>query len=183
MAYIGGLDFESKQVKSWRKTLLSSSTKVFGKDDNGMSLTLPNSYSQYQVYVNGIHVVSQTDYVQTGNVLTFSSRLNTGDLIVIDFLIRTTELATNPISASGGKIQGTLISTSFIRDNPEQPEFNELISKTNAPYVGKNSIIRTNASLIDEDTEIPTGVNGLSTGTIEIGKDVTVTVMGEWTII
>jgi len=183
MAYIGGLNFESKQVKSWRKTLLNSSTKVFGKDDTGMSLSLPSSYSQYQVYVNGMHVVSQTDYVQSGNVLTFSSRLNTGDLIVIDFLIRSSELTANPISASGGKIQGTLTSTSFIRDNTEQPELNELITKKNAPYVGKDSIIRTNSSLIDEDTEIPAGVNGISTGTIEVGKDVTVTVLGEWTII
>jgi len=53
---------------------------------------------------------------------------------------------------------------------------------TRYPFLGNNSIIRTNGSSITADVTIPSGTNGLSAGPITV-TNATVTVNGTYTVI
>jgi hypothetical protein len=62
---------------------------------------------------------------------------------------------------------------------------NVVLTQVEAPYVGENSIIRTNATTIAANITIPSGTNGMSAGPITIASGVTVTIAagGEWSIV
>ena len=51
------------------------------------------------------------------------------------------------------------------------------------PSLGANSIIRTNAKVIEQNIIIPANTNGISAGPITIANGFSVTVQGTWTII
>jgi len=50
------------------------------------------------------------------------------------------------------------------------------------PFLGNNSIIRTNGSSVTADITIPSGTNGLSAGPITV-TNATITVNGTYTIV
>ena len=56
-------------------------------------------------------------------------------------------------------------------------------SDTRYPFLGNNSIIRTNGNSISADITISSSTNGLSAGPITVGSTVTVTVAGYWSIV
>jgi hypothetical protein len=56
-------------------------------------------------------------------------------------------------------------------------------SDTRYPFLGNNSIIRTNGNSISADITINSSTNGLSAGPITVGSTSTVTVAGYWTIV
>ena len=84
---------------------------------------------------------------------------------------------------TGGTATGTIEAPEIVRTNKSQPEGYQLLSRVNAPYIGDNSIIRTNESLIKQNLDIPIGTNGMSAGPITIDKNVTITISGTWTVI
>ena len=53
---------------------------------------------------------------------------------------------------------------------------------TRYPFLGNNSIIRTNGNSITADVTIPNGTNGLSAGPITV-TNATITVNGVYTIV
>ena len=87
------------------------------------------------------------------------------------------------LTSSGGTFTGTLEGTEFIRNSVSQPSGKQLLAQENAPYVGPNSVIRTNSSTISEDVVIPQNTNGMSAGPISISSNVTITINGTWSII
>jgi len=54
---------------------------------------------------------------------------------------------------------------------------------TRYPFLGNNSIIRTNGNSISADITIDSSTNGLSAGPITVGSTSTVTVAGHWSIV
>jgi hypothetical protein len=52
-----------------------------------------------------------------------------------------------------------------------------------APYLGSNSLVRTNATTINENITIPGGTNGVTVGPITINTGFTVTVVGDWSVV
>jgi len=56
-------------------------------------------------------------------------------------------------------------------------------SDTRYPFLGNNSIIRTNGNSISTDITISSSTNGLSAGPITVGSSSTVTVAGHWSIV
>jgi hypothetical protein len=54
---------------------------------------------------------------------------------------------------------------------------------TRYPFLGNNSIVRTNGQTISADITISSTTNGLSAGPITIDSNATVTVSGYWTVL
>jgi hypothetical protein len=58
-----------------------------------------------------------------------------------------------------------------------------IAGKIEFPYLGTNSMIRTNATTISENIVIPADTNGMSSGPVIIADGFTVTVNGDWSIV
>ena len=58
-----------------------------------------------------------------------------------------------------------------------------VLTTTTSPYLGTNSIIRTNAQTINESITIPAGTSGVTAGPVTIATGQTVTVNGDWSIV
>lgn len=58
-----------------------------------------------------------------------------------------------------------------------------VLTTTTSPYLGTNSIIRTNAQTINESITIPSGTSGVTAGPVTIAAGQTVTVTGDWSIV
>jgi len=51
------------------------------------------------------------------------------------------------------------------------------------PSLGLNSVIRTNANVINESITIPANTNGMTAGPVTIGDGYTITLNGTWSIV
>ena len=58
-----------------------------------------------------------------------------------------------------------------------------VLTTATSPYLGTNSIIRTNSTTINETITIPTGTNGMTAGPVTIANGFTVTVNGDWSVV
>ena len=71
-----------------------------------------------------------------------------------------------------------------IIDSTSTTEFKDTITANgDKQWVDSYGVIKTNRNNINENVEIPTGTNGLSTGPVQINSGFTVTVIGEWVIV
>ena len=71
-----------------------------------------------------------------------------------------------------------------IIDSTSTTEFKDTITVNgDKQWVDSYGVIKTNRNNINENVEIPTGTNGLSTGPVQINSGFTVTVNGEWVIV
>ena len=71
-----------------------------------------------------------------------------------------------------------------IIDSTSNTEFKDTITANGEKqWVDSYGVIKTNRNNINENVEIPTGTNGLSTGPVQINSGFTVTVNGEWVIV
>tara|TARA_R100001086_G_scaffold139410_1_gene73155 strand:- start:41 stop:505 length:465 start_codon:yes stop_codon:yes gene_type:complete len=130
-------------------------TTFSGSDAN--SLTLSYASDTYcDVYQNGILLKPQTDYTATSGT---SVVLVTG-------------------ASANDVIEIIVYDTFTVSDTYTKSE-----SDTRYPFLGNDSIIRTNGQTISSDITISSTTNGLSAGAITIGANATVTVNGYWTII
>ena len=84
---------------------------------------------------------------------------------------------------SGDTFTGGVAAPTVTLSDASQPTGSQAIKYTNAPWLGSNSIIRTNANNIAENITIDSATNGMSAGPISIDSGFTVTVNGEWSIV
>jgi len=152
MAYIGRAP--NQGVRSRFVYQASASQTTFsGSDAN--SLTLSYSDSLYMdVYQNGVLLKAGTDYTATSGT----------SVVLVQ-------------AASLNDIVEMIVYDAFtVADSYTKTE-----ADTRYPFLGNNSIIRTNGQTISADITISSSTNGLSAGPIT--QNATVTVNGYWSIV
>ena len=133
----------------------AAQTSFSGSDSNSLTLSYPDSLYM-DVYQNGVMLKAGTDYTAT-----------TGTTVVL------------VSSASANDVVEMVVYDVFdVADSYSKSD-----SDTRYPFLGNNSIIRTNGNSISADITISSSTNGLSAGPITVGSTVTVTVAGYWSIV
>ena len=154
MPYIGKAPKNSVRSRfTYQAT--AGQTSFSGSDAN--ALTLSYSDSLYMdVYLNGVLLKSGTDYTAT-----------TGTTVV---------LASGAVA--NDVVEMVVYDVFGVADSYTKTE-----ADTRYPFLGNNSIIRTNGNSISADITIDSSTNGLSAGPITVGSSSTVTVAGYWSIV
>ncbi len=129
-------------------------TSFSGSDANSNTLTYSDG-EYVDVYQNGILLKPATDYTST-----------TGTTVVL------------VTGASVNDVVEIVVYDAFSIAN----SYTKSESDTRYPFLGNDSIIRTNGNSITADITIPSGTNGLSAGPITV-TNATITVNGVYTIV
>ena len=130
-------------------------TSFSGSDANSLSLTYPDG-EYVDVYQNGILLKPATDYTATsGTTVVLVTGASVNDVVEI--------IAYDAFS----------IANSYTKSE----------SDTRYPFLGNDSIIRTNGQTISSDVTISSTTNALSAGPITVGASATLTVNGFYTIL
>ena len=130
-------------------------TSFSGSDANANSLSYSDG-AYVDVYQNGILLKPATDYTATsGTTVVLGTGASVSDVIEI--------IAYDTFA----------IANSYTKTE----------SDTRYPFLGNDSIIRTNGQTISADITISSSTNGLSAGPVTIGSSATVTVSGYWTVL
>ena len=130
-------------------------TSFSGSDANALTLTYADG-AYVDVYQNGILLKPSTDYTATsGTTVVLVTGASVNDVIEI--------IAYDAFS----------IANSYTKSE----------SDTRYPFLGNDSIIRTNGQTISSDVTISSTTNALSAGPITVGASATLTVNGFYTII
>jgi hypothetical protein len=130
-------------------------TSFSGSDANSLSLTYPDG-EYVDVYQNGILLKPATDYTATSGttvVLVTGASLND----VVEIIVYDTFSIAN--------------------------SYTKAEADTRYPFLGNDSIIRTNGQTISADVTISSTTNALSAGPITVGASATLTVNGFYTIL
>ena len=130
-------------------------TSFSGSDANSLSLTYPDG-EYVDVYQNGILLKPATDYTATSGT---SVVLVTG--------------------ASVNDVVEIIVYDTFSIAN----SYTKAEADTRYPFLGNDSIIRTNGQTISADVTISSTTNALSAGPITVGASATLTVNGFYTIL
>ena len=130
-------------------------TTFSGSDANSLTLSYPDS-EYVDVYQNGILLTPATDYTSTSGT---SVVLVTG--------------------ASANDVVEIVVYDAFSIAN----SYTKSESDTRYPFLGNDSIIRTNGQTISSDITISSSTNALSAGPITVGASATLTVNGFYTIL
>ena len=129
-------------------------TSFSGSDANANSLSYSDG-EYVDVYQNGVLLKPATDYTATsGTTVVLVTGASLNDVVEI--------VAYDAFT----------IANSYSKSE----------SDTRYPFLGNDSIIRTNGSSITADITIPSGTNGLSAGPITV-TNATITVNGVYTIV
>ena len=76
------------------------------------------------------------------------------------------------------------LKANIVESTAVTTEFKDVITANgDKQWVDSYGIIKTNRDTISEDVVIPSGSNGLSSGSVTIASGYTVTVNGEWAIV
>jgi hypothetical protein len=129
-------------------------TSFSGSDANANVLSYSDG-EYVDVYQNGVLLKPATDYTSTSGT--------------------TTVLVTG---ASLNDVIEIIVYDAFSIAN----SYTKAEADTRYPFLGNNSIIRTNGNSITADVTIPNGTNGLSAGPITV-TNATITVNGVYTIV
>ena len=130
-------------------------TTFSGSDANSLTLSYPDG-EYVDVYQNGILLKPATDYTSTSGT---SVVLVTG--------------------ASANDVVEIVVYDTFSIAN----SYTKSESDTRYPFLGNDSIIRTNGQTISSDITISSTTNALSAGPITVGASATLTVNGFYTIL
>ena len=130
-------------------------TSFSGSDANSNTLTYADS-EYVDVFQNGILLKPATDYTSTSGT---SVVLVTG--------------------ASANDVVEIVVYDTFSIAN----SYTKSESDTRYPFLGNDSIIRTNGQTISADVTISSTTNALSAGPITVGASATLTVNGFYTIL
>ena len=130
-------------------------TSFSGSDANSNTLTYADG-EYVDVYQNGILLKPATDYTSTSGT---SVVLVTG--------------------ASANDVVEIVVYDTFSIAN----SYTKSESDTRYPFLGNDSIIRTNGQTISSDITISSSTNALSAGPITVGASATLTVNGFYTIL
>ena len=130
-------------------------TSFSGSDANSLSLTYPDG-EYVDVYQNGILLKPATDYTSTsGTTVVLVTGASVNDVIEI------------------------IVYDTFSIAN----SYTKAEADTRYPFLGNDSIIRTNGQTISADVTISSTTNALSAGPITVGASATLTVNGFYTIL
>ena len=152
MAYIGKSPSNSVRNR-FQYQATAGQTSFSGSDANSLVLTYSDSLYM-DVYQNGVLLVPGDDYTAT-----------TGTTMVLEQ------------AASLNDIVEMVVYDVFNIAN----SFTKTESDTRYPFLGNDSIIRTNGNTISADITIASTQNGVSAGPIT--QNATVTVNGYWSIV
>ena len=130
-------------------------TSFSGSDANSNTLTYSDG-EYVDVYQNGILLKPATDYTST-----------TGTTVVL------------VTGASVSDVVEIVVYDAFSIAN----SYTKSESDTRYPFLGNDSIIRTNGQTISADVTISSTTNALSAGPITVGASATLTVNGFYTIL
>ena len=130
-------------------------TSFSGSDANSLTLSYPDG-EYVDVYQNGILLKPATDYTSTSGT---SVVLVTG--------------------ASANDVIEIIVYDTFSIAN----SYTKAEADTRYPFLGNDSIIRTNGQTISADITISSTTNALSAGPITVGASATLTVNGFYTIL
>ena len=130
-------------------------TTFSGSDANSLTLSYPDG-EYVDVYQNGILLKPATDYTSTSGT---SVVLVTG--------------------ASANDVVEIVVYDTFSIAN----SYTKAEADTRYPFLGNDSIIRTNGQTISADVTISSTTNALSAGPITVGASATLTVNGFYTIL
>ena len=130
-------------------------TTFSGSDANSLTLSYPDG-EYVDVYQNGILLKPATDYTST-----------TGTTVVL------------VTGASVNDVVEIVVYDAFSIAN----SYTKSESDTRYPFLGNDSIIRTNGQTISSDITISSTTNALSAGPITVGASATLTVNGFYTIL
>ena len=130
-------------------------TSFSGSDANSNTLTYSDG-EYVDVYQNGILLKPATDYTST-----------TGTTVVL------------VTGASVNDVVEIVVYDAFSIAN----SYTKSESDTRYPFLGNDSIIRTNGQTISADITISSTTNALSAGLITVGASATLTVNGFYTIL
>ena len=129
-------------------------TSFSGSDANANVLSYSDG-EYVDVYQNGVLLKPATDYTATsGTTVNVSTGCSLNDVVEI--------VAYDAFT----------IANSYTKAEAD----------ARYPFLGNNSVIRTNGNSITADITIPSGTNGLSAGPITL-NNATVTVNGVWTVV
>ena len=129
-------------------------TSFSGSDANANVLTYSDS-EYVDVYQNGVLLKPVTDYTSTsGSSVNMLTGCSLNDVIEI------------------------IVYDAFSIAN----SYTKAEADARYPFLGNNSVIRTNGNSITADITIPSGSNGISAGPITL-NNATVTVNGVWTVV
>ena len=130
-------------------------TSFSGSDANSNTLTYSDG-EYVDVYQNGILLKPATDYTSTtGTTVVLVTGASVNDVVVI------------------------VVYDAFSIAN----SYTKSESDTRYPFLGNDSIIRTNGQTISSDITISSSTNALSAGPITVGASATLTVNGFYTIL
>ena len=130
-------------------------TSFSGSDSNSNSLSYSDG-EYVDVYQNGILLKPATDYTSTsGTTVVLVTGATVNDVVEI------------------------VVYDAFTIAN----SFSKSESDTRYPFLGNDSIIRTNGQTISSDITISSSTNALSAGPITVGASATLTVNGFYTIL
>jgi len=130
-------------------------TSFSGSDANSLSLTYPDG-EYVDVYQNGILLKPATDYTATsGTSVVLVTGASVNDVIEI------------------------IVYDTFSIAN----SYTKAEADTRYPFLGNDSIIRTNGQTISADITISSTTSALSAGPITVGASATLTVNGFYTIL
>ena len=185
MAYLGQGNNNVVELRNtrFRYTATEGQTSFTGTDGNGS--TLVGIDSDTSIYLNGSRLSIDGDYtISGGNSITLSTAAYLNDILEIVEVQRVTVTdAGGAVKRSGDTLTGNLVGPTFRPNRVGQPADADVVKRSETPYLGSNSIIRTNANNIAENITIDSSTNGMSAGPIEIDSGFTVTVNGEWSIV
>ena len=130
-------------------------TSFSGSDSNSNSLSYSDG-EYVDVYQNGILLKPATDYTSTsGTTVVLVTGATVNDVVEI------------------------VVYDAFTIAN----SFSKSESDTRYPFLGNDSIIRTNGQTISSDITISSSTNALSAGPITVGSSATLIVNGFYTIL
>ena len=130
-------------------------TSFSGSDSNSNSLSYSDG-EYVDVYQNGILLKTATDYTSTsGTTVVLVTGATVNDVVEI------------------------VVYDAFTIAN----SFSKSESDTRYPFLGNDSIIRTNGQTISSDITISSSTNALSAGPITVGSSATLIVNGFYTIL
>lgn len=185
MAYLGTSNNNVVELRNtrYRFTATEGQTVFSGADANGSSLIGVDSDTS--VFLNGSRLSVDGDYtISGGNTITLSTSAYLNDILEIVEIQRVTIAdAGGAVKRSGDTLTGNLIGPTFRPNRLTAPTDNDVPKRSEVPWLGSNSIIRTNVQTISENITIDSATNGMSAGPILIDSGYTVTVNGEWSIV
>ena len=184
MSYIGANANNQIELRTtrFRFTATEGQTTFSGNDANGVSLSGVDSSSH--VFLNGAKLSPDGDFTTTGSNVVLSTAAFLNDILeVVEVSQVTVTDVGGAAKRSGDTFTGGVAAPTVTLSDASQPTGSQAVKYINTPWLGTNSIIRTNANNIAENITIDSASNGMSAGPIQIDSGFTVTVNGEWSIV